>query len=117
MPPSGSFDPAAAMRGEVLFNAKARCSECHVPPLYTEPGFNLHTPEEIGIDSFQADRSPTGGYRTAPLRGLWAHQDGGFYHDGRFPTLLDVVDHYDGHMGLELSTEEKADLCEFLKSI
>lgn len=117
MPPAGSFDPAAAMRGEALFNAKARCSECHVPPLYTEPGFNLHTPDEIGIDSFQADRSPTGGYRTAPLRGLWAHQDGGFYHDGRFPTLLDVVDHYDSHMRLELSTEEKADLCEFLKSI
>jgi RNA polymerase sigma factor (sigma-70 family) len=32
---------------------------CHVPPLFTEPGFNLHTPAEIGIDSFQADRSPT----------------------------------------------------------
>jgi cytochrome c peroxidase len=22
---------------------------------------------------------------------------GGFYHDGRFATLNEVVDHYDGH--------------------
>ena len=25
-----------------------------VPPLYTEPGRSVHTPEEIGIDGFQA---------------------------------------------------------------
>jgi hypothetical protein len=66
----------------------------HIPPLYTEPGNNLHAPSEIGIDSFQADRSPTHMYRTAPLAGLWTHQKGGFYHDGRFATLLDVVNHY-----------------------
>ncbi|HSM84972.1 MAG TPA: hypothetical protein VLT16_02415, partial [Candidatus Limnocylindrales bacterium] len=80
-PPAGSFDKAAAAAGKVLFNGKARCGTCHVPPLYTEPGNNLHTPAEIGVDSFQADRSPTHMYRTAPLAGLWTHQKGGFYHD------------------------------------
>jgi hypothetical protein len=116
-PPPGSFDEAAAARGKEVFSGQARCAECHVPPLYTEPGWNMHTPDEIGIDSFQADRSPDGRYRTSPLRGLWAHQKGGFYHDGRFATLGDVVDHYDGHLELGLSDAQKADLVEFLKSL
>ena len=59
--------------------------------------------EEIGIDDFQASRSPDGRYRTAPLRGLWTHGKGGFYHDGRFPTLAAVIDHYDSHFSLGLS--------------
>src|SRR5690606_1933462 len=78
---------------------------------------NLHTAAEIGIDDFQAQRSPTGAYRTAPLRGLWSHTKGGFYHDGRFETLEDVVEHYNGHFGLGLSTNEKSDLVEFLTSL
>lgn len=116
-PPKGSFNPAAAMRGEALFNGKAQCATCHVPPLFTEPGWNLHTAEEIGIDDFQASRSPEGRYRTTPLAGLWAHEKGGFYHDGRFPTLLDVVNHYDTHRNLGLTENEKRDLVEYLKSI
>jgi len=116
-PPAGSFDAAAAARGQTLFAAKAQCSRCHVPPLFTEPGWNLHTPEEIGIDAFQADRGPTGRYRTTPLRGLWTHTKGGFYHDGRFPTLRAVIDHYDAHFGLGLTETEKADLEEYLMSL
>lgn len=116
-PPRGSFRLPAARRGEELFGGKANCASCHVPPLYTEPGFNLHTPEEIGIDSFQSDRSPLEGYRTTPLRGLWSHSRGGFYHDGRFATLEEVVGHYDSHFDLELSGGEIADIVEFLKSL
>jgi hypothetical protein len=116
-PRPGSFDQAAFERGKTLFNGKARCATCHVPPLYTEPGNNLHAPSEIGVDAFQADRSPTHMYRTAPLAGLWTHQTGGFYHDGRFATLLDVVNHYDGHLNLNLSAADKKDLIEFLKGI
>jgi len=116
-PPAGSFDHAAAARGRVLFAGKAQCATCHVPPLYTEPGWNMHTPAEIGIDSFQADRAPDHRYRTAPLKGLFTHGKGGYYHDGRFPTLLDVVNHYDGVKGLGLTPAEKADLVEFLKSL
>jgi hypothetical protein len=116
-PPEGSFDEAAAARGEALFAGKAQCATCHVPPLYTEPGHAIHTPEEMGIDSFQADRSPTRGYRTAPLAGLWAHQTGGFYHDGRFATLDDVINHYDQHFHLNLTDAEKRDLVQFLLSL
>jgi hypothetical protein len=119
LPPKGSFDVAAAARGQALFAAdgKAQCGTCHVPPLFTEPGWNLHTPEEMGIDSFQADRSPDHMYRTAPLKGLWTHTKGGFYHDGRFATLLDVVNHYDTLFSLGLSDGEKSDLVEYLKSL
>jgi hypothetical protein len=115
-PPAGTFDKEASARGEAVFDGKAKCASCHVPPLFTEPGNNLHTPAEVGVDAFQADRSPTHMYRTAPLAGLWTHQEGGFYHDGRFATLKEVVDHYNDLLKLGLTDREKADLIEYLKA-
>jgi hypothetical protein len=44
-------------------------------------------------------------------------QKGGFYHDGRFATLLDVVNHYDSFFGLSLTAAQKSDLVEYLKSL
>lgn len=119
-PPDDAFDADAAERGQLVFAGKAQCATCHVPPIFTEPGYNLHTPEEIGIDDFQSSRSPDGMYRTEPLRALWNVEKihkGGFYHDGRFPALEDVVEHYDGFMQLNLSADEKGDLIEYLKSL
>jgi hypothetical protein len=116
-PPRGSFNPAAARRGQRVFNGQGKCASCHTPPLYTEGGWNLHTPASICTDAFQADRSPTGMYRTTPLKGLWAHQKGGFYHDGRFKTLLAVVQHYNSCMSLGLSGRQESDLVQFLKSL
>lgn len=115
--PAGSYDEAAFERGKAIFNGDGKCATCHVPPLFTEPGYNLHTPEEMGIDAFQADRSPTHMYRTAPLAGLWTHQKGGFFHDGRFGTLMDVVNHYNENLKLNLSEAQKKDLIEYLKGI
>jgi hypothetical protein len=115
--PSDSYNKAAFERGKALFEGAAKCASCHVPPLFTEPGQNLHTPEEMGVDSFQADRSPTHMYRTAPLAGLWAHEKGGFYHDGRFATLLDVVNHYNEQFKLNLTEANKSDLVEYLKGL
>jgi hypothetical protein len=116
-PPEGSFDKAAAARGQAVFNGKADCKRCHVPPLFSEPGWPMHTAAELGIDDFQAKRSPDQRYRTAPLKGLWAHAKAGFYHDGRFATLPDVIDHYNGHFKLGLSEKESKDLAEYLKSL
>ena len=116
-PPARSFNRGLAGRGKTLFNSVARCSTCHVPPLFTEPGWAMHTGEEIGIDDFQADRSPDRRYRTTPLKGLWTRQKGGFYHDGRFPTLLAVVEHYDETFNLQLSRSEMRELVEYLKSL
>jgi hypothetical protein len=114
---AGSFDPAAAARGQGAFSGKARCASCHVPPLFTEPGWNTHKAGDIGIDDFQANRSPDKSYRTAPLRGLMAHAKGGFYHDGRFADLAAVVEHYDQFFKLALTGAEKRDLIEYLKSL
>lgn len=115
--PAGSYDRVAAARGRVLFEGKARCATCHVPPLYSEPGYAVHTGREIGIDDFQSARSPTNAYRTTPLRGLFARAKGGFYHDGRFADFRQVVEHYNQHFRLELSEAEKRDLIEYLKQL
>jgi hypothetical protein len=116
-PPRGSFDAAAARRGKRVFDGIGKCATCHVPPLFTEPGQNLHRPAEVCTDAFQADRSPTGMYRTTPLKGLFAHAKGGFWHDGRFATLDAVVEHYNSCFGLGLTGRQQGDLVQYLKSL
>ncbi|MFL6600371.1 MAG: hypothetical protein ACJ8R9_03495 [Steroidobacteraceae bacterium] len=124
--PGRDFDPTAAKRGDELFSGKAQCNNCHVDPLWTEPGWNLHKPQEIGIDSFQADRAPDGVYKTMNLAGVFVREEGlfmraankgRFYHDGRFATLTDVVNHYNTLLHLGLTTHEKQDLVEYLRSL
>jgi len=117
VPPTGSFDVAAAARGKALFVGKAKCAGCHVPPLYTEPGYNMHAAAEIGVDDFQALRAPDQQFRTSPLRGVFAHAKGGYYHDGRYATLADVVVHYNATFTLGLTAGESSDLVQFLKSL
>jgi hypothetical protein len=116
-PPEGSFDKAAAGRGDQLFSGKARCNNCHVEPLWTDPGWNMHKPSEICIDSFQANRAPDLQYRSAPIGALFTHSKGGFYHDGRFPTLDALVEHYNTCMNLQLAASEKNDLVQYLLSL
>ena len=114
-PPAGSFNTVAAARGKSVFLTKAKCATCHPLPLLADN--ILHTGAEIGIDDFDAMRSPTGKYRTTPLRGLFTRAKGGFFHDGRFATVGNVVDHYDNHFSLNLSEAEKNNLVEYLKSL
>ena len=121
-PPAGSFNRAAADRGKAVFTGAARCSTCHIPPTYTDvlsgpdPSVPvLHSAAEIGADPRYAARSATGQYRTTPLRALWQHAP--YFHDGRAPDLLAVVNHYDALFSLGLTAAQKADLVEFLKSL
>ncbi len=124
--PGVDFDTAAADRGDALFSGKANCNSCHREPLWTEPGWNDHSPAEMKIDSFQADRSPDGNYKTMNLAGLFIRErglflqpqnKGRFYHDGRFQTLMDVVNSYNTRFNLGLTDQEKSDLVEYLKSL
>jgi hypothetical protein len=104
------FDLAAAQDGNLLFSGKAKCNMCHVKPLWTEPGWNLHpsndlqpnpsTPPEFLIDDFQANRAPRGAflpdgtplpskgsYKTMNLAGLFVRENGLFMapeNAGRF---------------------------------
>lgn len=121
-PPPGSFDPAAAKRGEQLFRNKARCASCHIPPAFTDvlasqnPSVPLlHDATEVGTDPLYAQRSATKQYRTTPLRALWQHPP--YFHDGSARTLEAVVDHYDRHFRLQLTSKQKADLVQYLKSL
>jgi hypothetical protein len=118
-PPLGSFDAAAAKRGQKLFEGKAACATCHVPPTFTDVGNGpepvLHDAAEVGVHPGYAMRSATGKYRTTPLRALWQHPP--YFHDGSAADLPAVVDHYDAHLELHLSGSQKADLVEFLKSL
>jgi len=111
------FNKEAAARGDELFSGKAGCNNCHVEPLWTEPGWNLHPASEVCIDSFQADRGPDHRYRTSPIGALSTHSKGGFYHDGRFADLNAVVNHYDKCMNLGLNEGEKSDLVQYLLSL
>jgi cytochrome c peroxidase len=116
-PDRDSFDADAARLGEGIFLGKAKCGTCHVPPLFSEPGWAMHSAAELGIDDFQAQRSPDGMYRTTPLRGLFTRAKPGFYHDGRFANLDAVVDHYETVLGFTLEREEQRQLVEYLKSL
>jgi cytochrome c peroxidase len=133
--PGIDFDPDAAERGDALFSGKANCNSCHREPLWTEPGWNQHTPGEMKIDGFEARRAPASigahgqavhGYRTMNLAGIFVRErglfmfppdKGRFYHDGRFKTLLDVVNSYNERFSLGLTDQEKEDLVEYLKSL
>jgi hypothetical protein len=117
VPHARHLNRAAVLRGKAIFDGVGKCANCHMPPTFTDAGWNLHTGEEICIDNFQSSRSPTFRYRTTPLRGLVAKMKGGFYHDGRFPTLRAVVDHYDSCFKLGLTDRQKADLVEYLKGL
>ncbi len=121
-PPAGSFNQAAATRGQVLFNGAARCGTCHIPPTYTDVLSGpdpkvpfLHAASEIGADVDYAARTATGMYRTTPLRGAWQHPP--YFHDGRAADFLAVVNYYDSFFPLGLTDAQKADLVEFLKSL
>jgi len=121
-PPAGSFDERAAQRGKRLFNGEAGCVSCHRSPDFTDvlagPMRNvpfLHDPAEVGMDPTYAQRSATGKYRTTPLRALWQHAP--YFHDGSAPDLPSVVNHYDRLFGLNLTSAQKSDLVEYLKSL
>src|SRR5437588_201984 len=111
-PPRHSIRPHPAWPAATITLGPA-----HGGPCPTGPHWNLQTAEVIGIDDFQAKRAPDDRYRTVPLRALWSMDKvhkGGFYHDGRFATLSDVVNHYNNHFRLDLSDQDKRNLIEYL---
>jgi hypothetical protein len=121
-PPSGSFDPAAALRGRAVFRGAGGCARCHQGPAFTDvlsgPPRHwpvLHDPSEVGTEAGYAARTATKRYRTTPLRALFQHAP--YFHDGSAATLEAVVEHYDTRFGLNLNAEEKLDLVQYLKSL
>ena len=118
-PPAGSFDAAAATRGKQVFDAT--CATCHSGPQFTDANTRLHPvsdsmgePEASGVPSY-ASRSATKMYRTAPLKGVWQHPP--YFHNGSAATLEDVVSTYNDRRSLGLTSDQRTDLVEYLKSL
>jgi len=120
-PKAGSFDQAAADRGQMVFTGAGKCSTCHSGDTFTDANSKMHDPSEVvsepepnGEPSY-ASRSATKMYRTAPLKGVGLHPP--YFHNGTAATLMDVVNTYDTKKSLGLTDAQKMDLVEYLKSL
>jgi cytochrome c peroxidase len=121
--------PEEAKRGFVLFNGKAQCSACHEGWNFTNEGF-----QDIGLPSDDIGRGKylpevikmQHAFKTPSLREITRRSP--YMHDGSLATLEAVVDHYnrggvdrpsrsDLMRPLGLTTDEKADLVAFLKTL
>jgi cytochrome c peroxidase len=107
----------AEMRGEALFFGKANCAVCHTPPFYTD---NLM--HNLKVERFFKPQTINGMMATAqgpiktfPLRGI--KESPPYLHDGRLPTLEDVVEFFSLIQELKLTKAEKVDLVAFLRAL
>ena len=118
---ASDFDAAAAARGRTLFTGVAGCARCHIPEAaFSDINLNrLHAASETGVEAVYATRSVSKRYRTTPLRGLWhpPQLTGPYFHNGSAATLDAVVAHYNQALQLNLSTQQRSDLVEYLKSL
>ncbi|KFE68040.1 hypothetical protein DB31_7277 [Hyalangium minutum] len=97
----GSYTEAG-LRGKALFENKATCASCHVPPLYTS---RAYLPK--GKSGEPAD--------VPSLLGAYRH--GIYFVKGQARTLEDAVDVALDYVQVPLTSEERADLVEFLREL
>jgi hypothetical protein len=113
-------DRSAVQRGKDVFMGAGGCATCHYGVAFTDVNDGiLHSPASVGQDPTYANRTATKMYRTTPLRGLWhpPQLQGPYFHDGSAPTLEAVVAHYVTTFGLTLSSQQRADLVTYLKTL
>jgi cytochrome c peroxidase len=119
----GKLDPkqfkadSPEMKGQVLFFGKARCAECHPAPYYTD-----NTMHDLKVERFYKQQTINGLYatkqgpiKTFPLRGI--KESPPYFHDGRLPTLEDVVEFFNLILETKLNKEEKRNLVAFLRQL
>ena len=88
-----------AHRGRSLFFGKARCGNCHVPPLFTDlafhnlgVGWSEEGPSDAGRFEATGKAEHRGAFKTPSLRDV--SRTGPYMHDGSLATLRDVVEFY-----------------------
>ncbi|MEQ9406817.1 MAG: cytochrome B6 [Fuerstiella sp.] len=96
----------AELRGEALFHGKAQCVKCHAGPAFVDD--YLH---DLRVERFYVGR-PEGPIKTFPLRGI--RDSPPYLHDGRCPTLADVVEFFNLVLELKLTVQEKQDLVAYM---
>ena len=95
-------------RGEALF----------AKPFPHDPGLSCagcHQPAGAFVDHLQHDVGSGGLYKTPTL--LNANFSAPYFHDGRYDSVDQVVDHFDRIFGLGLSAQDRADLVAYLRAI
>ena len=108
---------AEELAGEKLFYGKARCSECHAAPYYTDNLMHnlrverFYEPVVINDRLALAD----GPIKTFPLRGI--KDSPPYLHDGRLLTLDDTVEFFNLVLELGLNEREKKALVAFLLTL
>ncbi|HEY6078482.1 MAG TPA: cytochrome c peroxidase [Polyangiaceae bacterium] len=86
--------------GLAVFNVKARCATCHVPPLFTDNKFHnigAQAPDlDPGRSSVSGDAADLGKMKTPSLRNVGLRAAGGLLHfaTGGGATLRSVLDVY-----------------------
>ena len=105
------------LRGETLFNGKARCAACHPAPYYTDNSMHNLMAErfyrqELVNGMMMAHDGPI---KTFPLRGI--KDSPPYLHDGRCFTLEDTVEYFNLVQQLQLTAQEKQDIVAFLRSL
>jgi cytochrome c peroxidase len=117
----GALDSGAAtaheLRGEALFNGKARCNACHPAPYYTDNSMHDLKAERFYkqemVNGMMMARD--GSIKTFPLRGI--KDSPPYLHDGRCLTLEDTVEFFNLIQQLRLLPEEKIDLVAFIRCL
>jgi cytochrome c peroxidase len=121
----------AARRGFDLFVGKANCAACHQGFNFTDNGFHNIGVRDSGAPdpgrfAFRKVASLQGAFKTPTLRDIALTAP--YMHNGCYDTLEEVIEHYvrggdvQDHLSpnmrqLELSTQEKSDLVEFMRSL
>jgi cytochrome c peroxidase len=124
------------LRGKEIFDTeKGDCFHCHSYPLFTSNAFHnngldIESEMDNGRYNVTKDINDIGKFKSPTLRNI--ELTAPYMHDGRFQTLEEVVEHYNfgGHnsstidplmkkvgIGLGLSTQNKEDLINFLKTL
>jgi cytochrome c peroxidase len=105
--------PADLKAGYQLFMGKARCAQCHVPPLYTDRARHRVGPVAPG------GHASAQGWRTPTLRG--AADRSVFFHDASAPTLAAAIDAHLAGGGelpkLALAAAEQQQLVAFVTAL
>jgi cytochrome c peroxidase len=117
----GKLDETKATKGELrgqdLFFGKARCAVCHQAPYYTDNLMHNLKVERFFSETMINGRkaSADGPIKTFPLRGI--KDSPPYLHDDRLLTLEDTVEFFNLVLETKLTTNEKADLVDFLRCL
>ena len=114
--------------GRFLFFTRGQCATCHIGDAFTDHKFHnigTGTQDDLGRATITGAASDRGNFKTPSLRN-WRGKEP-FMHDGRFATIVEVIDFYTNppppDIGeseldpLRFNARDKADLLAFMDAL